>query len=59
MSITFSDGMTFKTDGELHVEWRSDGYYVVGGGMLFAVETREEGKKAIEQIKQKRNGGEK
>ena len=45
--LRFSDGMEFDTNGEMRVEKRSDGYYVVGGGMMFAVDTREEGEAEI------------
>jgi hypothetical protein len=45
MSIMrFNDGVTFNTDGELRVERRSDGYYLVGKGMLCPVDTPEEGR---------------
>lgn len=51
--MKFSDGMSFDTSGPLRVEHRSDGYYVVGGGMLMAVDTYEEGKKYIEDRKER------
>lgn len=46
--IRFSDGSSFDPTGEYRVELRSDGYYVLGGNMMFAVDTRAEG---IEQIR--------
>ncbi len=49
--MKFSDGMEFNTSGPLRVEHRSDGYYVVGNGMLMAVDTYEEGRKYIEDRK--------
>jgi hypothetical protein len=36
-NLKFSDGMEFDTSGELHKEERSDGWYVVGKGMLIPV----------------------
>lgn len=46
-TLKFSDGMEFDTSGELHTEERSDGWYVVGQGMLIPVESREEGEEWI------------
>jgi len=40
--IKFSDGMTFDTSGPLRAVRKSDGWYVVGNGMLMAVDTHEE-----------------
>lgn len=45
--LTFSDGMTFDLSGELRVELRSDGYYVIGQNMMMAVDTFEEGQEYI------------
>ena len=45
--LKFSDGMTFDLSGELRVELRSDGYYVLGQGMMMAVDTLEQGQKII------------
>lgn len=45
--LKFSDGMTFDLSGPLRVELRSDGYYVLGQGMMMAVNTFEEGQKYI------------
>jgi len=45
--------MRFDTSGELRVVHKSDGYYVVGNGMLIPVATREEGEKAIKEMAQK------
>ena len=52
--LRFSDGMEFDTNGEMRVEKRSDGYYVVGGGMMFAVDTREEGEAEITKMAKRR-----
>lgn len=49
--MRFTDGMTINTDGEYRVIMKSDGLYVVGHGFLCAVETREEGRKLIEELK--------
>lgn len=45
--LEFTDGVRFDTSGELRIESRHDGLYVVGQGMLLAVETREEGRDLI------------
>ena len=45
--LKFSDGETFNLNGPLRVELRSDGYYVLGQGMMMAVDTLEEGQKYI------------
>ncbi len=52
--LRFSDGMEFDLSGELRVEHRSDGWYVVGRGMLIPVADREEGDRVIAEMK---NGG--
>ena len=49
--LKFSDSMTFDLSGELRVELRSDGYYVLGQGMMMAVNTFEEGQKYINKNK--------
>ena len=46
--LKFSDGMSFDMSGPLRVECRSDGYYVVGKGMMFAVDSYEEGRRYID-----------
>ena len=40
--LTFTDGMTFDTDGPYRVITRRDGWYFVGGGMLCPVDSYEE-----------------
>jgi hypothetical protein len=52
--LTFSDGMKFDTSGPLRVTRRSDGYYVVGEGMLIPVADREEGKQMIADMEQQK-----
>ena len=41
--LRFDDGVSFDTSGPLRVERRSDGYYVVGEGMMCPVDTYREG----------------
>jgi hypothetical protein len=45
--LKFSDGMEFDLSGQLRVDLRSDGYYVLGQGMMMAVDTLEQGQKVI------------
>ena len=45
--LKFSDGEEFDLSGELRVELRSDGYYVLGQNMMMAVDTLEQGQKVI------------
>lgn len=59
MSIRFTDGMQFDVEGELRVEERSDGWYVVGDGMLMAVGSEQEGQRFIEERKAQRAESEK
>jgi len=49
--IKFSDGMEFDTSGPYRVVRKSDGYYVVGEGMLCAVDSREDGEAQIAELK--------
>jgi len=53
MSLTFSDGVSFETDGKMRVERRFDGLYVVGGGMLCAVDSYQEGLDLIKHLNEK------
>ena len=41
--LTFTDGVTFDTNGPYRVTRRKDGWYFVGGGMLCPVNSYEEG----------------
>lgn len=45
--MTFTDGMTFDTDGPLRAEHRRDGWYVVGKGMLVPVRDYADAQKFI------------
>jgi hypothetical protein len=50
-TIKFSDGVSFNTSGaHFHVEKKSDGYYVVGRGMLIPVEDRADGWRVIDEL---------
>ena len=53
--LRFSDGEEFETSGELRVECRSDGYYVVGQGMLIPVSDRKEGEEVIREMAGKKD----
>ena len=48
MRLTFTDGVQFDLDGELRVERRADGVFVVGQGMLIPVEDEDEAREIIE-----------
>lgn len=54
MSIEFSDGVKFDTGGELRIEWRHDGAYVVGRGMLIPVADEADGQRTIERMNKAR-----
>ena len=47
------DGISFDTSGPLRVERRSDGYYVVGEGMMCPVDTYREGQEWIQQMNER------
>lgn len=53
MTLKFSDGMEFNTSGKLRPEKRSDGWYVIGNGMLIPVKSLEEATEYIKKYKQK------
>jgi len=48
--LRFSDWVEFDTSGDLRVECRSDGCYVVGEGMLVPVSDRKEGEELIQEL---------
>jgi len=50
MTLKFSDGMEFDTAGDLRIESRSDGLYVVGKGMLIPINDRAEGLEIIKEM---------
>jgi hypothetical protein len=51
MNLRFDDGMEFDTDGELRVVHRSDGWYVVGQGILVAVDDPQDGARLVEKVR--------
>ena len=50
MTIRFSDGLEIDETGDYRVISEFDGLYVVGNGLLCAVNTREEGETLIRQL---------
>jgi len=54
-TLRFSDGMEFNTSGPLRITRRSDGLYVVGNGMLCAVDSPEEGRELIQRERERTN----
>lgn len=54
--LRFSDGMEFDVDGELRVVRREDGWYVVGLGMLMAVDDPDDGARLIEKLRPRGKG---
>lgn len=51
--LKFNDGMSFNMNGNLRITQKSDGFYVVGKGMLIPVNDYEEGKDLIKELEQK------
>ena len=51
--LRFNDGVAFDTSGSYRIEGRRDGLYVVGGGFLCAVASREEGEFMIASLTRK------
>lgn len=49
--LRFSDGISFITKGEYRLTHRSDGWYVVGRGMLCPVSSAEDGLRFISEMK--------
>jgi len=50
--LRFSDGEEFDTSKPIHVEHRLDGWYIVGGGILQAVNSEKEGKEFIRKMEE-------
>ena len=48
--LKFKDGEEFDTSGNLRLELRKDGWYVLGDGCLMALETPEEGVEVITKL---------
>lgn len=53
MNIRFSDGADIDTSGPYRIVEEQDGLYVAGKGLLYAVETREEGDDLIRKLSSK------
>jgi hypothetical protein len=51
MTLRFSDGEEFDPRGELRIESRKDGLYVLGQGHLIPIDTREEGERIIREMR--------
>jgi hypothetical protein len=49
--LRFSDGAQFDTSGSIRKELRSDGWYVMGGGLLIPVGSEKEADEVIKKIK--------
>ena len=49
--LKFSDGEEFDTSGELRLEHRSDGWYLMGNGMLIPVKDIDEGRELLKKYK--------
>ncbi len=60
MTLKFSDGVEFDASGDLRIEERHDGLYVIGRGLVCACETREEAEELIRTLRKRLNkkGGE-
>ena len=56
--LRFSDGEDFDTGGELRIEARRDGLYVLGGGMMIPVDSRQEGEELIRDLTAKKSKAE-
>lgn len=55
--LNFSDGMEFDTTGPYRAEFRDDGWYVVGNGMLIPVASRQEANKLIKEMLKEQEDG--
>ena len=52
--LRFSDGEKFDTSVELQLTHRKDGWYVIGEGNLIPVESLDEGREVVKQMKEER-----
>jgi CRISPR/Cas system CMR-associated protein Cmr3 (group 5 of RAMP superfamily) len=50
--LRFNDGVKFDTSGDLRMESRSDGVYVVGKGMLIPVNDEADAERTIKILKE-------
>ncbi len=48
--LKFSDGVEFDLAGQYRLTHRSDGWYVVGAGLLMPVNDPEEGRKVMAEM---------
>ena len=48
--LEFNDGVKIDTEGELRIERRSDGLYVIGKGMCIPVSDIQEANRVLEDI---------
>lgn len=53
-TLRFSDGETFDTSVELQLTHRSDGWYVIGEGYLIPVQSLDEGREVVKEMKEER-----
>jgi hypothetical protein len=49
--MKFSDGLSFDLTGELRIEKREDGYYVIGRNMLCPVDDIDDGLACIAELR--------
>ena len=48
--LKFNDGEEFDTSGELRLECRKDGWYLLGKGLFIPVSGKEEGQAIIREM---------
>jgi hypothetical protein len=51
-NLKFSDGVEISPEGKIRVEFRKDGYYVVGEGMCCPVDSKAEGERLIAELRE-------
>jgi hypothetical protein len=49
--LMFDDGEQFDTSGPLRIECRSDGWYVLGEGLLVPAGGREDAKRLLAELR--------
>lgn len=49
--LKFTDGEEIDTSGELRLEHRSDGWYLLGEGMLVPIKDPDEGRELMKKFK--------
>ena len=50
-TLRFTDGEQFDTSGEYRTEQRKSGWYVLGGGLMVAVASKQEGEDYLAGVK--------